>query len=1404
MIHFDSREEDIAENPSDSDQSRPISVRTANEDSTASKGCTLFSLSAQISTRPLPRYNFKGERASREKFGNSFRLSLEPLVVLVNALPYRIRVQFFLGNSKIPLGFKSLQPGEKRSISEIDERCLLRFRMWPEGLLEASSDWSEKIAVRAAAVQQETQVNELDSEVSLWPAECTNKNDSNRMCVLSLERFRDPSGPLKLTLFAPCWVYNFSDVPLLLKPTKSVLSKLEIFNTYLPPNFSTDGDTTNAALLKPALESFFLGRNVVIAGVLHPDEAKGGQGAGEETETSGTVRFGMANEVNEEHQLWTRNWQPQDTDRVSAWSAPFKVTPGGETVHKELVFRKGVHVLKRSVGIEMVSPSNAPFNRSIQVIIRTSFILVNRLPRQILAFRQERLRRKILSAFRYDSDDRADSGDDVVLRPAQAHRVPFHFNGLLKYHKFQIRGRTAEGEWCTSWSGSMSVLKETSTTLLLRSLCRSPNELEGATRVRVLIREDGGATFVLFLPDVSDVNLRAVGLLPQDVDPPFYSIRNGSTHCLEIRQTSVDTSLFGNILIPPGTFRPYGFDEPSKGTLVDIRALRPLTGQEIGDLGSRDEVVYESGKEGAIVHAHRAIATTLGIQVGKHAISSPSSGPVGEPLLFTAVSNWQTYSLQALQEMTPLVLNGEEAQSSDIVEVEGVINKSMRTLELRSRGTTIAHHYNSKSHPHSLRIRLSIAGLPSATRYTSIVAEVICSGKRKEVAVHVVSEGEQSMSDTQRSRNPLRMVDSVVERVKAPSRENLCSMEVEFRVDSPPKELRVQVSGVIKGQKRKLGVLPIPLMYILWENKYGWIAFGSTKWKELVHEENKEKQQWKRSVNSLLLNGFRPAPASLPGAQSHASSETSHSSEHGDGFVPLSSENTSQRRIVPLLKAELLCESALGAASRKEPSGDSNGYKVSLFVSSFGISIVHSERQKDLVYVVFQRVRVKLIKLPAVLDLSCSLGRLQIDNQALAPRYPVLFSPELRQDDQFGDKYKMLRMRLRTLSENPTIQHIEICRVNLAPSRMSLDEAVLAQLAGMNSSGLLNSLVTSVDNEDNLVLHPQVLAATYTEQSTESQMVYVDEVKISDLGVFVELELEGGRVIARNGDVLSNTLKRYVPNVVLRGLPLFLEGIQWEQVFLPYEDLRHKLVRHITIQVAKNVLYKVLADASTTSLVNPFQQAKLVFFGAYELVNQPVQGLRDENISGCCDGLQKGFINLFARVGNSMLELVHSASSGAVVIMNDWASVNRFDYINRSIVLTLIVVREVSGAVRDSANEISVEVIGGRPDIARIREARAYSDKGVLTVYGAGNHPIDEETALERQAAVKIIAWYTRIKSGSKESKMFDHLVSTLIGEQTDNASTWCDRRLQYCAGTCGSVWSNLMQLSYTENSKKK
>ena len=1386
IIHSDQQEEDAADGGAEASTSGSTAALAA---ALSRATCSLFSLSGRVSEHCLPLYTLKGERVLRDsKVGSKFHLSLEPLVVVVNALPYTIKLQFFLGNVKLSVGFRSLEAGEKRAVCEIDERCLVRFRLsggQPSG-------WSEKISVRAGTVQQESHLSELDSAVPLWPADAAQKSDSNRMCVLSLERFRDPAGPLKLTLFAPCWVYNFSDMPLLLKPTKAILSKLDIFNTYLPPNFTKTADPSRPTTLRPALESFSLGRNITLSGVLHESPPK------KESEGRAAVTFGAGEEGAE--QGWVRNWRPKEMDRVSGWSAPFKVTPGGELVHKEVVFRVGTQVVKRSVGIEMVSPKNAPFNRSIQLIIRTSFILVNRLPNRTLAFRQHRFKQQLLSVLRYNANDSADQADDVILPAEPSTRVPFHFNGLLRHRKFQVRAKGSNEEWSTNWSGSMSVLKETSTTLLLRSVRRSPDEADGAMRVRVLIREEGGATFVLFLPDVSDLRLRRIALFPEGLDPPFYSIRNQVGHFMEVRQTNVDTAQYGNIVIPPATFKPYGFDEPFKGMEVDIRALRPMTDEEISAKGWAHEVVFESGKEEAILHAHKETAARLGIYGSRRGGRTSPAGPVGEPLLFIPVSTWQSYSLQALQEMTPLIVTSEEGEQQDVICVEGVIDKSMRTLELRRQSPSALEELRLNSHLHALAVRITLTGLPNASRYSAIFAEIICSGKRKEVAAKVVEEGSRSESGD--GRRVRKLVHKFVQRVKLPTRDAVeRAMVVEFHVDSPPKELQVEVFGVVQSQKRSIGTLQLPLMYILWEKNHGWIAFASAKWRQLLKEENKEKQEWKRNVNSLLLNGFQVPTARQADIRPVVEGEDAEEDDETDGFVPLV-VNYNARRTAPLLKVELLCETAELKASREDGAeGEAEtpmqraepeeAYKLSLFVSSFGVSLVHSERKKDLVYVLFQRVRLKMIKLPVVLDVECSLGRLQIDNQTEVPRYPVIFAPELNP----GSNSNMLSMRFRTLSNNPTIQHIEICRVKVSPLRFSLDERALAKLAAMNSSGQLNSLATSVSDEANLVVHPQVLAAIYTEQSAESQMIYVDQMEISDLGVFVELELEGGKVISRNGDVLSNMLKRYVPNVVLRGLPLFLEGIHWKEVFLPYEDLRHKLVRHVTFQVAKNVLYKVLADASTTSLVNPFQQAKLVLFGAYELVNQPVQGLRDENLSGCCEGLQKGFINLFARVGNSLLELVHSASSGAVVIMNEWASVNRYDFTNRSVVLTLIVVREVSGAVRDSANEISIEVIGGRSDIHRIRAPRTYSEKGALTVYGTGNLPKELEEVKERQAAVKILAWYMRAKTGEADGRKFNQVIA-LARKQSLKTGNWCDRRLEWCTGNCGNFLTNLRRLS--------
>jgi hypothetical protein len=186
---------------------------------------------------------------------------------------------------------------------------------------------------------------------------------------LELERSNDPSGSLRLILFATCWVYNYSDVVMLVRSTKTYAERREDHNVeVLPPNFCPDLRAEHTLLpalvhLEPAFKAAAL------------------LGEGEWFRAAGLENAprGQAGQRQLTHKVPERMLLEHAT--MSGWTLHLKLTGGTLDTHA-FVFKALNQTVsaRRAVCVEIRRAGRPPFNRSVQLIFRTRYIMVNALP----------------------------------------------------------------------------------------------------------------------------------------------------------------------------------------------------------------------------------------------------------------------------------------------------------------------------------------------------------------------------------------------------------------------------------------------------------------------------------------------------------------------------------------------------------------------------------------------------------------------------------------------------------------------------------------------------------------------------------------------------------------------------------------------------------------------------------------------------------------------------------------------------------------------------------------------------------------------------------------------------------------------------------------------------------------
>jgi len=205
--------------------------------------------------------------------------------------------------------------------------------------------------------------------------------------------------------------------------------------------------------------------------------------------------------------------------------------------------------------------------------------------------------------------------------------------------------------------------------------------------------------------------------------------------------------------------------------------------------------------------------------------------------------------------------------------------------------------------------------------------------------------------------------------------------------------------------------------------------------------------------------------------------------------------------------------------------------------------------------------------------------------------------------------------------------------------------------------------------------------------------------------------------------------------------------------------------------------HKVLTEVNYV-FINPAQIGKRLYTGLKEAVVQPVNGFRRSQyeVGGLCGGLKKGFVALLTNLASGCTEVVFTVSDSVVQSIDLWAVVDDQDVPTQTIAKTFKVIRSVSGAIVEGANEITVEVLESESNLQRVRTPRQFDARGAIIEYGGGNLPMGSQSLLERKSAVKILRWYRKMKQRKTSKCRLFNLHRDIEEDYIENRS-WLNRQ---------------------------
>jgi hypothetical protein len=110
-------------------------------------------------------------------------------------------------------------------------------------------------------------------------------------------------------------------------------------------------------------------------------------------------------------------------------------------------------------------------------------------------------------------------------------------------------------------------------------------------------------------------------------------------------------------------------------------------------------------------------------------------------------------------------------------------------------------------------------------------------------------------------------------------------------------------------------------------------------------------------------------------------------------------------------------------------------------------------------------------------------------------------------------------------------------------------------------------------------------------------------------------------------------------------------------------------------------------------------------------------------------------------------DMIHGLSGLFAYLIDRVARVGVHDAALRPIYMTLVVIRDVSGAVADASARLSTDFLDQTHVSVRVRSPRVLAPNGALLVHGPARDPREGQLRRENKAVSKLVRWYRHVAS---------------------------------------------------------
>lgn len=463
--------------------------------------------------------------------------------------------------------------------------------------------------------------------------------------------------------------------------------------------------------------------------------------------------------------------------------------------------------------------------------------------------------------------------------------------------------------------------------------------------------------------------------------------------------------------------------------------------------------------------------------------------------------------------------------------------------------------------------------------------------------------------------------------------------------------------------------------------------------------------------------------------------------------------------------------------SVQEYVNPTNIFNVSVHVPSVGISFLHNNSSTlvEVAYLSLQRMGMLYSCVGNSSEVVFAVGNLQMDNQmdaevVLGPKvYHVKEGVSVRLRDRWRSclnyRYRGLLDQLETTSQSAIqfrmmwnsrcnageITHYELIELVMQELEVSTDEKFVVNLITVFQG--LETLTTQHEFEDIVDTSVDYTSggsgaittnspntggstgnAAEETQVVVSDGVYIEELDIEAIRITFNLELNGGRYIKTLGPS-GRRLAVYMPESNLKDFHLYLPKLTFNHLYETKASVAEKLTKRYQQQAVR----LVLSGLHTVSVyANPIRIIYRLGHGLVEIVRLPARGLASGSPLELLSGAYLGVRSLAMNTISASYEIVAGAAGLLTAMIGPLLPESkRKAFEDDMIAFQRAVIEEVDSF--DAAEERTMN----KQIVRKPREFHT-SGVGLLTVYGPGALPMEEQDRIDQKAVLVIQQWWRR------------------------------------------------------------